>query len=763
MNIAHHAKRLLLVAMHTTICTAMLTLPLLAKTPTIKIDYQNIPLMDVINSYTTKLGINILPPQGKNPLSQKVTFSLPDPIPLHQAIDYLETILTVAGYALSKDNNLYRINKVDKNLARKPVPVFVNASDKIPDSPQEICAIHTFNNLQVPSASNRQSAEVYKILKELLTANANIFFDQKANSMIIFDQANSLKVAIEVIKEFDVLKNEKKHIIIKPKYIDASTFAQLVHDDIVQAGQPDGSSFGAPRNTLQAKDQFIDSSTNVFAEPRTNRIIALGTVKSLNNLKLLMVALDKPHKRGRSVLHVKKLKYLDATKFAPLLTNIISPPSGGDQSTAIAGTTQEFRGVIIQAEGYKTTSGDDDSSESWSMESDSSSGIQQGGNNLIIAAYDSDYAEIEAIIDRLDTPEPQIIIETLIVDLLEKDSKSLGSNTRPPTAIGLPDTVGFQAANLLPPITEVKIGDTTTIVGPTTDLLPESSTTLAGITSSTEIGSTIAALGDSTGVWALFKALRKNDNAKIIAHPFGITKNNKKLHLHQGTTKRVAGASASDQTVATTIAQIDLSASIKINVVPRVTAGDRINLNVSVTVDEFQPGAGDDGDTSQARNSRIVTTNSTIKSGDILPIGGLIKVTESDSIKKTPVLGSLPLIGMFFSARGKTTEKHTLEIYISATVVDHNYHANAHKFTDYQVQHAGSDFEKNGVFGGKKQPVTRLFFKGVNSHDSLMRGFLDRGYNTKGMPLMPQPPGSTNSDPRNKNPHNYDPTLHRAE
>ncbi|MBT5346058.1 hypothetical protein HOK96_03370 [bacterium] len=727
----------------------------------IEINYKDTPLMEIVTSYATKLGINILPPAGNNPLSQKITFSLKNPIPVHRAIDFLEVILSTSGYVLTKDNHLYRINKIDQDLQRKPVPVFVNSEDKIPNSPQEICVIHSFENIQAPSQDNAPSSSLYKIIKEVLTDTAQFFFDQKSNSVIMFDQANSVKIVLEIIEEFDVLSNDKIHIIIKPKYIDGSSIATLVDNDIKVDSNSSGG-YRAP-SASNSKDQFIDKSTNIFAEPRTNRIIALGNQRSLDNLQLLVKALDKPHEQGRSVIHVKPLKYLDASKFGPILTNILKSPGSGSQSGAKSGLVQEFRGVIVGAEGYTTLEG-----PSADSGGDSSGGqIQQGGNNLIIAAYSSDWVEIEKIIDQLDTPQPQIIIETLIVDLSGDDSRSLGATIRNPVSLGLSDSIGFQADHLLVgPITDgtVAAGSSN---GLTTDLFTTNTTIPGNLTKDEEQGATLASFADSAGVWTIFKALQKNKNAKIIAHPFGITQNNKKLTLKQGTIKRVTGGSSSEDSVATTIDQQDLPAHITIEVVPRITAQNRVNLDVSVLVQEFKAGSGSFNGT--ARNHRNVTTNSTIKSGEIMPIGGLVKVTESDVERKTPLFGSIPIIGSLFSSRAKTVIKQTLEIYVSATIVDHHCHLNAHKFTDYQIRNAATDLGGGGediLYDDKAgAPITRMFFKNADRDKKLIRQYIDSGYNTHGLPLTPPPPpGDHDSYIERKEALNqsmsHDPTKH---
>lgn len=64
-----------------------------------------------------------------------------------------------------------------------------------------------------------------------------------------------------------------------------------------------------------------------------------------------------------------------------------------------------------------------------------------------------------------------------------------------------------------------------------------------------------------------------------------------------------------------------------------------------------------------AKTEMMVTT------GDTVVIGGIYKETKSDTKEATPWLGEIPVLGWLFKAKGTSTEKSELLIFLTPTVV----------------------------------------------------------------------------------------------
>ena len=69
--------------------------------------------------------------------------------------------------------------------------------------------------------------------------------------------------------------------------------------------------------------------------------------------------------------------------------------------------------------------------------------------------------------------------------------------------------------------------------------------------------------------------------------------------------------------------------------------------------------------------SNIRESDTIIKaqSGEIVVIGGLMQTVTSDSESRTPVLGSIPLLGQLFTSKNKIERKKELVILLKPTVV----------------------------------------------------------------------------------------------
>ena len=67
---------------------------------------------------------------------------------------------------------------------------------------------------------------------------------------------------------------------------------------------------------------------------------------------------------------------------------------------------------------------------------------------MIIAARSDDWKRIRPLIEELDQPQPQVLIEVLIADLTLDDTRALGSMFRNPLSIPMPNKMNIQSGQL---------------------------------------------------------------------------------------------------------------------------------------------------------------------------------------------------------------------------------------------------------------------------------------------------------------------------
>ncbi len=66
---------------------------------------------------------------------------------------------------------------------------------------------------------------------------------------------------------------------------------------------------------------------------------------------------------------------------------------------------------------------------------------------------------------------------------------------------------------------------------------------------------------------------------------------------------------------------------------------------------------------------REVQTKVVVDSGETVVMGGLIRSVSQDTVRRVPILGSLPLLGPFFRRTDVTEEQRNLLIFVTATVI----------------------------------------------------------------------------------------------
>ena len=442
---------------------------------------------------------------------------------------------------------------------------------------------------------------------------------------------------------------------------------------------------------------------------------------------------------GKSIIHVYNLKYLDARKVAPILQSLVNGKSTSGQSIKENSSGSQYRSfdnVRIIAEEIvpaKTNSSSGNSEEN--------NKVTLGGNRLIIAASKDDFDVISKIIEDIDRPQSQVIIEIMILDLELDKQNSLGSQSRIPNIFNLPKGIEFQSVML--DNSQVIINDPlypgTALNDPKT--LTPNSTMKSDLLSPIGINSTdssgdsggniLSSLADKAGRPGILISLGEQfKNASIasilnlsesivkrnvIANPYSVTKNNVKTEIKNLSIKRGEGSISnnSSQYGGATVVNIEpYHAELGISITPRVSfnkddensSNNRLNLEIEVNVEDFK-------DSSNTKNFdklvRNLKTNANMTSGDLLILGGLQKESFTTSTSKVPFFGDIPLIGMLFRKTITAKSSTNLVIILRPTIVENNILKN---FSCERESFIRSQLDELAL-SNIKDPVTKIYLK----------------------------------------------------
>lgn len=283
-------------------------------------------------------------------------------------------------------------------------------------------------------------------------------------------------------------------------------------------------------------------------------------------------------------------------------------------------------------------------------------GIDARTRSLIVRDIPSSLGETQKLIESLDKPTPQVLIEARIVEMNTNFARDLGiqwglqwsppdwrTTLRGSVSGGITGGQGsFGAVNLS---------------------VPTSPTFSAGPTSAITIGYLNAA--QTFGLDLRLSAAETVGKAKLISSPKIMTVENEKAEITHGTQIPVVTPGTSNNPP--TVAYKD--ANLKLVVTPSVTSDDMVFLNIEITNDvpDFRPERAIQGnvpiDKREAKNKVLV------KNGETVVIGGILKTREDEGEDRVPGLYKIPILGRLFKRELKKSESQELLIFITPRIV----------------------------------------------------------------------------------------------
>ena len=175
-----------------------------------------------------------------------------------------------------------------------------------------------------------------------------------------------------------------------------------------------------------------------------------------------------------------------------------------------------------------------------------------------------------------------------------------------------------------------------------------------------------AGLLDFSAFRIVLRSLLTRGEAKYLGKPKVVTVNNKTATIMTTTQASVGfstttGSSGDYTSESTDRANVGLT----MQVTPQVNREGYVTLYVQPSYSDLSDGIGNTKDPT----TRAVSTLVRVKNGQTVVIGGLLNSRETDSTRKVPLLGDIPLIGWLFTSKEKTKSTTDLVIFITPTIL----------------------------------------------------------------------------------------------
>jgi len=303
-------------------------------------------------------------------------------------------------------------------------------------------------------------------------------------------------------------------------------------------------------------------------------------------------------------------------------------------------------------------------------------------NTIFVQDTPKKLEEVQVIINKVDVPVKQVMIESRMVIASNTFSKSLGarfgiSQTGTPgsnTNLSIGGTLGNKATAFTAPTTAGGTGTFTlgtqggTIQSSTLGNYTVSSNGQPDLMSNLPVtnaygGIALSLLKLSANLLLNLElsALEADSRGKVISSPRVTTANQQKARIAQGVEIPYQSATSSGAT-AVSFKKAELS----LEVTPQITPDQRIIMDLDVRKDsrgETLPGG-------VAINTQNVQTQVLVGNGETVVLGGIYEQVSQKSTDKVPFFGDLPVVGYAFKRNTRQEDKTELLIFITPKVMD---------------------------------------------------------------------------------------------
>ena len=169
----------------------------------------------------------------------------------------------------------------------------------------------------------------------------------------------------------------------------------------------------------------------------------------------------------------------------------------------------------------------------------------------------------------------------------------------------------------------------------------------------------------------LFQTLTRT-RGKVVEAPLITTTNNVEARIQVVTqipfftTGVVSNGGVAGGTTQTSQANF-LPLTTGLDITPRINSDDSVTMNLQpqITDTTGQPSVGGIPPTVQ----QFLTTLRTVRSGDTMVLGGLVRKQESASTQRIPILADIPYLGGLFRTRNKQINDQELLIFVTPTII----------------------------------------------------------------------------------------------
>ena len=274
--------------------------------------------------------------------------------------------------------------------------------------------------------------------------------------------------------------------------------------------------------------------------------------------------------------------------------------------------------------------------------------FDQRTNTVIIEAVPEMLSKFKTIIERLDTPTPQVRIAARVVEVQDTFSNSFGVKWGTNLFIDAARGLGFGTVGLNSSASNIAVD------------LP--ATTAMGT-----INSRIGSVSNTVNLDAALTFAESKNTAKILQNTSVLVLDQQKASIQAGSVDYFETTSSSSTGAASTTGLSTVEYLLKLDVTPSVTADGSVQLTLTLNADT--PTAAGSKAAAAAKLLKTLTTSMLKRSGETAVIGGVYTTNKQEVFREVPFFSKIPIIGWLFKNRFTELRKSELIIFVTPIIV----------------------------------------------------------------------------------------------
>ncbi len=614
---------------------AQLTPPANEAEQDMMLNFEDAELIEVIRHISQVLGINYI---LDAPVKGKVT--------IHSAGKLSQSELWPIFYRLLEMNGLTAVKRgeylhivTSKNLTSLPLISEVGRDLEASESAGGVI-------IQIIPLNNISAEEITKLLTPFTSPEGKIMAQPGTNTLIAVDYRDSIEKILRMVDAFDADIFEQMDYRFFPlEHMDAKEMVEVLE-----------------RIYKTHIDSHKESNTAFIPIQRINTVLLVSSTDDIfESVESLIGELDVPRKGMTPQIYVYPVENGQAGEIADLLNEVfrsqerVKGAEDGDEfgisGNPFAAETKRDRqaaaveksaGESAGAKGGQNASNQgtapqkpaQEISESKTLRDEVKIVADEARNSLIIQAIPPDYRLIRELLEKIDVLPRQVLIKMTIAEVTLDDETELGVEWSYVKGEG----------------------------NPSTSLLSAS----AGA------GGFKYTIGEIDRWSSALTALASKNKVNILSSPTILASNSRDAEIDISTEVPVASSeyeytSGENPVISTNIEYRDTG--VMLSVTPHINEVGLVTMDIEQEVSEIADNIQVGDQTYPSFFKRRAQTTLSVKSGQAIVIGGLIKETKTDNTSGAPWLVSVPVLKYIFGKVKDSVSKTELIIFISPQVI----------------------------------------------------------------------------------------------